>query len=547
MDPVSGGVGERVVGRYALHAAIASGGMATVHLGRLLGPVGFSRTVAIKRLHAQYAADPEFVSMFLDEARLVARIRHPNVVQTLDVVATAGELFLVMDYAPGESLARLTRGSRRERPSLRIVTAVMAGVLHGLHAAHEAKDERGSPLGIVHRDVSPQNILVGTDGVAKLIDFGVAKAAGRVQTTKEGEIKGKLSYMPPEQLSGGDVSRQTDIYAAGVILWELITGKRLFTGDHEGVIVTKVLEAKVLPPSQILFDDAKRRTLDAAEMRGLALLDPLIMRALDRDPAARFPTARDLAIELERAMPPATASEVGDWVERTAHDVLATRAAKVAEVEGAPAPPVDSQSLIQHIALSASQSGPPATAGSGPWPPLPASVRLIQPIPRSAPIEPAYPVTQPSSISVAHTGLPAPAPASRLSVYALAAIAIGGLLSLGVLGARWLGRDRGAPPVVAQEPATARDALPPPSAPPINLGLPGTTTQTVAPAGSSASTPASAAPSAPLAPQAGPPRATTKRPTPPRPPPSAAQPPANDCNPPYFFEGGVKKYKPNCI
>src|SRR5262245_51026591 len=170
-----------VIGRYALHGELASGGMATVHLGRLLGPVGFSRTVAIKRLHAQYAQDPEFVSMFLDEARLAARIRHPNVVPTLDVVATSGELFLVMEYVPGESLSRLARAARdrMERMPPRIVSAIMSGVLHGLHAAHEAKSERGEPLGIVHRDVSPQNVLVGTDGVARVLDFGVAKAAGR--------------------------------------------------------------------------------------------------------------------------------------------------------------------------------------------------------------------------------------------------------------------------------------------------------------------------------------------------------------------------------
>ena len=199
----------RIVGRYALYAEIAAGGMATVHFGRLLGPVGFSRTVAIKRLHPQFAKDPEFVSMFLDEARLAARIRHPNVVPTLDVVATDGELFLVMDYVPGESIARLSRvlRERQETLPIRILSATIAGVLHGLHATHEAKDERGHPLGIVHRDVSPQNVLVGTDGVPRVLDFGVAKAAGRVQTTREGQIKGKLSYMPPEQL-GAAVSRQ---------------------------------------------------------------------------------------------------------------------------------------------------------------------------------------------------------------------------------------------------------------------------------------------------------------------------------------------------
>src|SRR5687768_9224260 len=152
----------RVVGRYALYNEIAAGGMATIHLGRLLGPVGFSRTVAIKRLHPQFAKDPEFVSMFLDEARLAARIQHPNVVQTLDVVALEGELFLVMEYVQGESLSRLMRTLRAQagRVPARIVSSIVTNVLYGLHAAHEARTERGAPLGIVHRDVSPQNVMI---------------------------------------------------------------------------------------------------------------------------------------------------------------------------------------------------------------------------------------------------------------------------------------------------------------------------------------------------------------------------------------------------
>src|ERR1700709_2034653 len=187
----------RVVGRYALYGAIAAGGMATVHLGRLLGPVGFSRTVAIKRLHAQFASDPEFVSMFLDEARLAARIRHPHVVPTLDVVALSGELFLVMDYVHGVSLSKLLREVNMKHipMPIDIVASVLVGALRGLHAAQSAVSERGLPLGIVHRDVSPQNVIVGSDGLARVLDFGVAKASWRIQTTRDGQVKGKLSYM----------------------------------------------------------------------------------------------------------------------------------------------------------------------------------------------------------------------------------------------------------------------------------------------------------------------------------------------------------------
>lgn len=416
----------RVVGRYALYGAIAAGGMATVHLGRLLGPVGFSRTVAIKRLHAQFASDPEFVSMFLDEARLAARIRHPNVVPTLDVVATGGELFLVMEYVPGESIARLSRALRERQQTLptRILSAVMAGVLHGLHAAHEAKDERGHPLGIVHRDMSPQNVLVGTDGVARILDFGVAKAAGRMQTTREGQIKGKLSYMPPEQLRGASVNRQSDIYACGVMLWELVTGQRLFAGDNEGAIVAKVLEGRVEAPSKVLLRSlGRQQTLSDAMIHGLTDLDATILRALAMTPEDRFTTAREMAVEIERKLQPATGSEVADFVEHIAKDVLSSRAAMVAEIESSAsihaAEPREGhvQSVLQAKATlgpSHSSSSVPTASPSSPVTRLErANAGGAQqqtmalgggpPITRpsyTGPIE-GPPVTQPSSISVA--------------------------------------------------------------------------------------------------------------------------------------------------
>src|ERR1700722_10238472 len=173
----------QVIGRYVIYGKIAQGGMASVHLGCLQGAAGFSRTVAVKRLHSHLAEEPEFLSTMLDEARLAARIHHPNVVPTLDVVADDGELLVVMEYVRGESLSRLLRGaSATDRPvPWPIVSAIVVGALHGLHAAHEATSEDGAPLGIVHRDVSPQNILVGVDGQSRVIDFGIAKAAGRLQ------------------------------------------------------------------------------------------------------------------------------------------------------------------------------------------------------------------------------------------------------------------------------------------------------------------------------------------------------------------------------
>ncbi len=310
------------MGRYALYGEIASGGMATVHIGRLLGPVGFARTIAIKRLHPQYAKDPEFVSMFLDEARVAARIQHPNVCATLDVVATQGELFLVMEYLQGETLSRMIRAVRNRGEIIdpRIAVCVMAQTLHGLHAAHEAKSERGEALNIVHRDISPQNVLVGRDGVTKVLDFGVAKAAGRFHTTREGNVKGKLPYMSPEQLRGQAVDRQTDIYAAAVCLWEALTARKLFKGDNEGSVLEQVLFGPIDPPSRWVPSVPPQ-------------LDALVMRGLDREKTKRFATAREFALALERALPPALASDVGDWVENVAGDVLNERAERIAEIE----------------------------------------------------------------------------------------------------------------------------------------------------------------------------------------------------------------------
>ncbi len=318
----------RNIGRYLLFREIGHGGMATVHLGRLHGPAGFARTVAIKRLHAQYSRDPEFVSMFLDEARLAARIQHPNVVSVLDVVASDGELFLIMDYVHGESLFKLFKSAAATKTPIprRIFVSIITNVLYGLDAAHDARSDLGTPLDIVHRDVSPQNVLLGIDGVARLLDFGVAKASQRVHwSTQDGQIKGKLSYMAPEQVSTGIVDRRADVYAVGVMLWEGLTGQRLFKPEDVGQLVGRILEGKIKPPSTVAASTPK-------------VIDEITMRALARSAADRYPTAHEMATALERAIAPATPRQIGQWVTQVASAELRERADTLAQIEGRAAP-----------------------------------------------------------------------------------------------------------------------------------------------------------------------------------------------------------------
>jgi len=312
----------RTLGRYQLHGEIASGGMAVVHFGRLVGAAGFTRPVAIKRLHLHLARDPEFVQMFLEEARLAARITHPNVVSTLDVVADEGEVFLVMEYVRGATLSQLLKILRQkeERMPPLVALGIVAGMLQGLHAAHEAKNDRGERLNLVHRDVSPQNALVGADGVTRVLDFGIAKAVGRLYTTREGQLKGKLAYMAPEQVLGEPVSARTDIYAASVVLWEALTGERLFAADNEGEVLAKLLHSEVPRPTSVV-------------PRLPAFLDTLVLRGLKRDPAQRYPTARAMAEEIDAYLGVASPAQIGEWVERTAADSLAESSARLAAIE----------------------------------------------------------------------------------------------------------------------------------------------------------------------------------------------------------------------
>jgi eukaryotic-like serine/threonine-protein kinase len=353
--------GTRLIGRYALHRELASGGMAAVHLGRLLGPVGFSRTVAIKRLHSRHAHDPEFVAMFLDEARLVSRIKHPNVVPTLDVVTLDGEVFLVMEYVHGVPVSRImmTLIRRREQMPINIAVGIAVAMLEGLHAAHEAKNEDGVPLGIVHRDVSPQNVIVGADGVARVLDFGIAKAVERLQTTDDGSFKGKLGYMPPDVLSGGPVDRRADIWGAAVVLWEMLAGRRLFHGgDSPHALVRQIVEGTIPAPTR------------TGVVVPPALVD-VVLHALEKDPEARYTTAREMASALEDAATPASSRVIAEWLTGLLGSELEERAAHVEEMERATRASPPSLGTVRTLAESGSGPFPVVVREPAPIPPPP--------------------------------------------------------------------------------------------------------------------------------------------------------------------------------
>ncbi|CAN5299350.1 hypothetical protein BH09MYX1_BH09MYX1_55930 [soil metagenome] len=286
------GPGTRL-GRYEVITHLASGGMANVYLGRAIGAAGFARLVAIKCLHPHIAADQQFVTMFLDEARLAARIRHPNVVPTLDLEQSAEGLYLVMEYVEGDSLLGLLRSTvKANRPiPAGVAIRIMLDALAGLHAAHELTDDHGHPLQLVHRDVSPHNIMVGTDGITRLTDFGIARAEERVSHTRDGQLKGKLSYMAPEQTTSDPVDRRVDIFTAGIVLWECLASKRLFRGSTDAEVLRNLVDHPI----------PRLREVSPGYPQAL---DDVVARALRRPVDERFDTAAEFAEALEEAAEP---------------------------------------------------------------------------------------------------------------------------------------------------------------------------------------------------------------------------------------------------
>lgn len=316
---------------------IGAGGMAAVYLGRLRAGNGFSRTVAVKRLHPQLALDADFVEMFITEARLAARISHPNVVSTVDVVQDGPDVLLVMEYVQGESLSAILRRLQqlgKELP-MDIASGIFCGVLAGLHAAHTATKDDGTPLQVVHRDVSPENVLVGADGVARVLDFGVAKAAGMSNVTKEGTVKGKLAYMAPEQLLGLPVTPCTDLFALAAVVWESLTGKRAFKGDNDGETVNRILNEELADVSTL------RAGVPPA-------MERLLAKGLQRDIGQRFQTAEEMQRAFEEAVPPATSRKIAEWLKEVAKESLAEKALKVSTMESSSPVALDPAIPVEH-------------------------------------------------------------------------------------------------------------------------------------------------------------------------------------------------------
>ncbi len=437
--------------RYELVCPLAEGGMATVWLARLRGKRGFEQLVALKTIKAHLSEDPRFEKMFLDEARIASRIRHPNVAQILDLGEEQGVLYLVMEWVDGDSLARLRRYVLKQETEfpLAIALRIIADACAGLHAAHELRDESGANLGVIHRDVSPQNVLVAEAGSAKVIDFGIAKAKNRsTAETTDGLLKGKVAYMSPEQAKGMKLDRRSDVWSIGVCLYELLTGDLPFDGESQNDIHKQLTMGAPIPELPERVPEVVRSVMKQA-------------LAYDRD--ARFHTAAAFQRALEGALAslgsPTTHDDVATFLRETSGKERAARremvAAAIEKIDGitqdvARTPEPTTEPITKDLTKNLT---PPVTTSS-------VDVRFSEP-----------PVEAPTQMATEHSATPREKPRSRALPIALV-----GLVAL--VGVGWLAKTRvtidAAPapsivPAQASAPATTSatsEAEPPPPAPP---------------------------------------------------------------------------------
>jgi eukaryotic-like serine/threonine-protein kinase len=313
------------LGRYELLARLATGGMGEIFLARLEGAAGFEKLCVVKRILPHLADDARFRQMLIAEAQIAAKMAHANICQVYELGETAGQLYIVMEYLEGVTmLPLLRRASKANAPlDLGFIAGVIQQTTDALHYAHELKDRSGEPLGLIHRDVTPANIFVCDSGVAKVLDFGIAKARGASTKTEDGAVKGKYAYMAPEQLRGTSIDRRVDLFALGVVLYETVALRRLFQRKTDYLTFRAVMEQPI--------PDIRRYRPDAPDA-----LVAVIARALDRDPARRFDTARQLgsAVLDSIGRRPWSQGELGDFVKANFFDELAQRAAQVSAAIG---------------------------------------------------------------------------------------------------------------------------------------------------------------------------------------------------------------------
>ena len=422
--------------RYRAVSEIASGGMGAVYLALRLAADGSRRPVAIKYLHAHLADDPEIVAHFVDEARIASRIIHPNVVRVEDVEMIGERLVIVMEYVDGVPLSVVLKAVRARETllPLPVVRRILHDALLGLHAAHELRDANGS-AGVVHRDVSPHNLLLTADGTTRVTDFGIATASGRVASTRTGDsVKGKLQYLSPEQIYRRPVDRRTDVFASGTILWECLTGRRLFSAGTEGETLAMILREPIAPPS------THRHEIPLE-------LDEICLRALERDPERRFATAEELACALDdgRMAPHA---EVAALTAAAASTTLAARRSILEDALRRPEPPrsepfaVDTAASVA-VARNAERAmpsraraplvavlviglfaggvgvglavrrSPPAAATANVVPPAQAESPMVPLSSTVVPVVPSAPASVLATPSASAKARPAPAPSTR--------------------------------------------------------------------------------------------------------------------------------------
>jgi tRNA A-37 threonylcarbamoyl transferase component Bud32 len=312
------------LGKYKLVKLIAAGGMAEVYLAKQAGAAGFEKLVCLKRILPHLARDKQFVDMFLNEARLAARLDHPNIVSIFDLGETNGNYFIAMEFIDGPNLRSVGKRAAELNELLPVpeVVKIISMAAAGLQYAHDLTDENGQPLGLVHRDISPDNILVHRNGAAKVVDFGIAKAANSSGATRTGTLKGKVAYMPPEQLRGSPLDRRTDVFALGVVLYEMLAGKRPWDANSEVALIGKIMSEDA-PPLAELRPDVPEELL--------AIVD----RALAKDRDQRYQSCHELQNDLEHLLvnlgQTITPTRVADFIKAYAPEVSTTSAAEVTD------------------------------------------------------------------------------------------------------------------------------------------------------------------------------------------------------------------------